>query len=338
MRSAGLLFVYAAMLSGQRVTTVKLTPGVTTALKHNPVGLRETFAVAASAGETLFVELRIAGESYAREDRLQVSGPGNTIVKPAPDADPPVDWIGLLPQSGTYFVTVTRAVKTPYVLRLTLMEPHDPRIYLGLEASQISMPAVPEKIDWKHQIFWPPIPDLAEFGRDRLEALIGTMSVSVMRVEGFKKTWGAEDDGAKRVARLEAALKSGVVTGSPADLPGQAGENAELVFFAARRVIRGPGLRAVRWVGAWDQTNSGPVDPIAYGADGITPDGQYFVRIRALASHPALPDAAHTPDRDEKQLKDFRAKMANTLDSAPPASFTPSLDKLDEIVRSFAVR
>jgi len=159
----------------------------------------------------------------------------------------------------------------------------------------------------------------------------------VMAVEGFKKTWWFDDDGPRRMARLEAALKSGVVTGSPQELPGQATEHADMVFFAARKVIHGPGLRAVRWVGAYDQTDSGPVDPIAFAADGITPDGRYFVMIRGLVSHPAVPNAASIPaERD--RLMDFRKNLARKLDSAPPASFTPSLETLDEIVRSFAIR
>jgi hypothetical protein len=108
------------------------------------------------------------------------------------------------------------------------------------------------------------------------------------------------------------------------------------VFFAARKVIYGPGLRAVRWVGAYDQTDSGPVDPIAFAADGITPDGRYFVMIRGLVSHPAVPNAASVPEGD--RLTDFRKTLARKLDSAPPDSFTPSLEKLDEIVRSFAIR
>jgi hypothetical protein len=338
MRSLGLLPFLACLLSGQELTAVRLTPGVTATLKRNPAGLRESFAVTASAGQTLLVELNIGGPYAGTDgDRIQVSGPGNRIVDLGPAGDPPLDWIGVLPQPGTYLVTVLRAVKKPYVLRLTLMDPHDPRIDLGLRASQIFLPALAKQIKWSHEIFWPVIPDLAEFGPDRLQALVGHMSVCVMTVEGFKKTWWFEDEGARRVARLEAALKSGVVNGPPQELPGQATEHADLVFFAARKVIHGPGLRAVRWVGAYDQTDSGPVDPIAFAADGITPDGRYFVMIRVLVSHPAVPNAAAIPaERD--RLVDFRKNLARKLDSAPPDSFTPSLERLDEIVRSFAIR
>jgi hypothetical protein len=299
--------------------------------------LRESFAVTANAGQTLLVEMNL-GElgPEVDHDKIQVSGPGDAIVEPGPATDPPLDWISVLPRPGTYLVTVLRGVKKPYVLRLTLMEPHDPRIDLGLRASQISLPALAKQIEWSRENFWPVVPDLADFGPDRLEALVGNVSVSVMSVEGFKKTWWLEDEGPKRVAELQAALKSGVVSGSPAKYPGQATSHADLVFFAARKVIYGPGLRAVRWVGAYDQTDSGPVDPIAFAADGITPDGRYFVMIRGLVSHPAVPDAASSPERG--RLEEFREKLARKLDSAPPTSFMPSLEKLDEIVRSFTIR
>ena len=157
-----------------------------------------------------------------------------------------------------------------------------------------------------------------------------------MTVEGFKKTWWSEQEGGARVARLEAALKSGIVAGSPQQFPGQATEHADLVFFAARKVIQGPRLRAVRWVGAYDQTDSGPVNPIAFAADGITPDGRYFVMIRGLVAHPAVSNTAYTLEGN--QLKDFREKLARKLDSAPGSSFTPDLETLDEIVRSFTIR
>jgi hypothetical protein len=342
MRSLGLLPVFACMLSGQELTAVKLTPGVTATLKRNPAGLRESFAVTGSAGQTLLVELNIGGPSaYINGDLIQVSGPGNRIVEPGPAGAPELAWMGVLPQPGTYLVTVLRGVKKPYVLRVTLMDPHDPRIDVGLRASQISLPALAKQIEWSHEIFRPVIPDLAEFGPDRWEALVGQMSVHVMTVEGFKKTWWFEDEGARRVARLEAALKSGVVTGSPGELPGQATEHINLVFFAARKVIRGPGLQAVRWVDFYDWTasDSVPVDPIGFAADGITPDGRYFVMIRGLVSHPAVPNAAFAasvPAGD--RVMDFGKKLALKLDSAPPESFTPSLETLDDMVRSFAIR
>ena len=337
MRSLGLLSVFAWILSGQGASAVKLAPGVTATLKRNPVGLKETFAVTASAGQTLLVELNLGEPRIAIDgDHIQVSAPRSGVVKPGPPTTPSLDWIGVLAQPGTYLVTVLRGVKDPYVLRLTLMNPDDPRIYLGLRASEFSLPALAKQIEWSRETFWPVIPDLADFGPDRLQAQLGNVSVWVMSVEGFNKTWWYKEEGARRVARLEAALKSGVVTGSPQEFPGQATEHADLVFFAARKVIHGPGLRAVRWVGAYDQTDSGPIDPIAFAADGITPDGRYFVMIRGLVSHPAVPRAASSPEGD--RLKDFREKLARKLDSALPASFTPSLEKLDEIVRSFAIR
>jgi hypothetical protein len=337
MRSLGLLAVFVCLLSGQESTGVKLTPGVTTTLKRNPAGLRDTFAVTAGAGQTLLAELNLGEPDAGTDgDKIHVSGPGGIALESKLNADTSLVWMSVIPQPGTYRVTVLRTAKKPYVLRLTLMEPHDPRIDLGLRASQISLPALAKQIEWKRENFWPVVPELADFGPDRLVAHVGNIEVCVMTVEGFQKTWWFEQEGPKRVARLQAALKSGAVTVSPQQLPGQATAHADLVFFAGRKVIFGPGLRAVRWVGAYDQTDSGPVNPLAYAADGITPDGRYFVMIRGLVSHPAVSNTAHSLEGD--RLNEFRAKLARKLDSAPESSFTPGLEKLDDIVRSFSIR
>jgi hypothetical protein len=337
LRNLGLLSVFACLLFGQEVTAVKLEPGATTTWTRRPSGLRETLAVTANAGHTLLVELNFGQwETGATDDKIEVSGPGGAVLEPGDGADPPFEWINKLPKQGTYHVVIVRAVKKAYALRLTLMEPHDPRIDVGVQASQISAPAIAKKIEWSRENFWPIVPEIADFGPDRLQGQAGDMSICVMNVEGFKKTWWSKDEGAKRLAALETALKTGVVSGSPRELPGQAGADADLVFFAAPKVIQGPGLRAVRWVGAYDQSDYGPVNPMAFAADGITPDGRYFVTIRGLVSHPAVSHRAS--DLGGARLKAFREKAAGTLNSAPSTSFTPSLDKLDEIVRSFAIR
>ena len=71
MRSLGLLPVLTCMLSGQQPTAVKVAPGVTTTLKRNPAGLRETFAVTARAGQTLLVELNIGGQSQTTDPGIR---------------------------------------------------------------------------------------------------------------------------------------------------------------------------------------------------------------------------------------------------------------------------
>lgn len=101
-------------------------------------------------------------------------------------------------------------------------------------------------------------------------------------------------------------------------------------------MIQGPGLRAVRWVGTYDQTNSSLVNPIQYAIDGMTPDGRYFVMIRGWVSHPAIPNKESNLEGDK--LTELRAQVARKLDAAPASSFVPDLTKLDEWVRSFAIR
>lgn len=298
MRSLSLLPVFAFMLSGQELTTIKLTPRITATLKRNPAGLRETFAVTASAGQTLLVELNIGQPDVERgDDRIQVSGPGDAAVEPEPDlVIAGYNWMNVLPQPGTYRVTLLRAVQKPYVLRLTLMDQHDPRLDLGLRASQISMPALAKEIKWSREKFFPVVPgDLATYAPDRLSAIAnaGHTSVTVTTVEGLKKTWWLADDGARRLAKLEAALKSGVITCSPEEFPGKVTDESQLesklVFFTSQKIIQAPGLRAVRWVGDYDGMDAG-FNRLSYSADGITPDGRYFVTISALIGHPAVSD------------------------------------------------
>lgn len=337
MRSLGLLVVFTCMALGQEPIAVKLLPGVTMTLKRNPAGLRESFAVTASAGQTLLVELNMANpvDAVIRDDRIQVHGPGGAELKTGLEADTRYSWMDTLPQSGTYRVTLLLAGKDPYVLRLSLMDPRDPRIDVGILGSQISIPLLAKEMTWKREEFFPVVPELAEVGPDHLVASVGDVWVFVTSVEGLKKTWWIADEGARRVARLEAALKSGVVVGSPQELPGGANDHAELVFFTCKKVIEGPGLRAVRWVGTYDQTDSGPINPMAYAADGITRDGRYFVMIRGDVSHPAAPK--RTDNFDPDRIKELREKLARKLEAAPGTSFTPGLEKLDEMVRSFSI-
>jgi hypothetical protein len=324
------------MALGQEPIAVKVAPGVATTLKRNPAGLRESFAVRASAGQTLLVELNIGEpKSGTGEEKIQVYGPGGAEVESGLGAGTYSTWMDMLPRSGTYRVTLLLVMKEPYVLRFSLMEPHDPRLDVGINGSRISIPLLGKEMTWKREEFFPVIQDLAEVGPDHLVASVGDVWVFVMSVEGVKRTWWVADEGARRVARLEAALKSSVVTGSPQELPGGANDHAALVFFACKKVIEGPGLRAVRWIGSYDQTDSGPMNPMAYAADGISRDGRYFVMIRGDVSHPAVPKPTDSFDPD--RIKDLREKLARKLDAAPETSFTPGLDKLDKIVRSFSI-
>src|SRR4051794_20126967 len=107
MRSLGLLPVFACMLSAQELTAVKLTSGVTTTLKRNPSGLRESIGVTADAGQTLLVELNLGEpEAGASGDKIQVSGPGNIDLESELSPDTSLVWMRALAKPGAYRVTV----------------------------------------------------------------------------------------------------------------------------------------------------------------------------------------------------------------------------------------
>jgi hypothetical protein len=216
------------MAFGQEPIAVKLAPEVTTTLKRSPAGLRESFAVRASEGQTLQVELNMAHpvDAVIRDDKIQVHGPGGAELKTGLGAETPYNWMDVFPQSGTYRITLLLATREPYVLRMSLMDPRDPRPDAGISGSQISIPLLAKEMKWKREEFFPVVPELAEVGPDHLVASVGDVWVFVISVEGVKRTWWIADEGPRRVARLEAALKSGVVTGSPQELPGGANEHA----------------------------------------------------------------------------------------------------------------
>src|SRR5206468_10470817 len=107
--------------------------------------------------------------------------------------------------------------------------------------------------------------------------------------EGLKKTWWIGDKGARSVASLDAAIK-GTPAISPKEFPGALNAYADLTFVARKQVLSSPSLRAVRWLGAYDQMDLSPVNPLTYAAEAITADGRFFVMFRGAVNHPAVPN------------------------------------------------
>ncbi len=93
MRSL-LLAACTSMAFSQVRIALELMPGVTTTLKRNPAGLRKSFAVTASAGQTLPVELNLANplDAIIRDHKIQVHGRGGAEVE--------TGWEPTLPTTG----------------------------------------------------------------------------------------------------------------------------------------------------------------------------------------------------------------------------------------------
>jgi hypothetical protein len=98
----------------------------------------------------------------------------------------------------------------------------------------------------------------------------------------------------------------------------------------------GSGMRFVYWASQAPL----PVDPtfLFYTYEGVTSDGKHFVTatfpVHAPVTAPVpTPSANSTP----AELNAFNAAMAQAIESADPAAFTPPLPKLDALVQSIQV-
>ncbi len=163
------------------------------------------------------------------------------------------------PSVGNLHGNALLAAQNPYVLRLSPLDPRDPRLDVGILGNQISIPLLAKEMTWKREEFFPVVSELAEVGPDHLVASVG---------DDVRRLYGLARGASRKSKRSRRACIFRLQEGDP-----------------------GPGLQAVRSVGTWDQTDSGPGTrwPMP---DGITPDGRYFVMIRARVSHPVVPSSA----------------------------------------------
>ena len=77
---------------------------------------------------------------------------------------------------------------------------------------------------------------------------------------------------------------------------------------------------------------------LIYTFQGLSSDGKYYISAILPVTHPELPDTS----RVDEQLvlngfQDYISKTVTLLNQQPAGSFTPDLNKLDELIRSIEV-
>jgi hypothetical protein len=211
-----LCYLAAAIASGQTVP-VRITAGATVSItKHIPASSREIYTLAASAGQTLLVDLENA------EGEVQVLGPGATTPLPSVDLAGKTDWMNVLAKSGTYQIAVRPTSKKPYDLLITLMDPHDPRLDPGIKPDQVSLDlgAFGGKAKLTEQPFRPRLTgELDDGWPAHLSVQNEKIEFKIMSLEGLKKRMVRDPEWTKGLGRLEAALKPGGKTVPPEQLP-----------------------------------------------------------------------------------------------------------------------
>src|SRR6185369_11174372 len=204
-------------------------------------------------------------------------------------------WMGRLPTAGTYRAVVDSPARRPYVLRLTLMNPDDPRLDPGIAPEKVSLdlsaigvreklarqPFSPTPADLPGDECWPA--SLAVVSRGKIE-------LRIMSVEAIRKAYWREkgDQWHARLALLERSLAATGRLPSPFDLPVNAINESELDFAAVEKRIDGKSSTALRWLAAFSTPASTPRNPLYYIAEGISRDGRYFLLMRAEVSTPLV--------------------------------------------------
>jgi len=333
--------VWACLAAGQEAVPVQLTPGTTAIrrLEHAPTDGRYAFSVAASRGQTLLIEWDPASMSqYDSDSKLRVFAPGER-EPPFPE-DAQGQWMHVLRQSGVYRVVLDLPAGKPYVLRMTLLDPRDPRLDPGLRPEKVWIDlaalGIHEKLSL--QPFTPPPADLTvdePWPASLAIVRTGKIEVRIMSVEAIRNTFW-RDDGSeweKRLALLERSLQPGVKPAAPFDLPMNRIDEAELDFAAVEKRVDGTWFRALRWVATFSTPPAVPRNPFTYVAEGISRDGRYFLLMRAAVTHPAAIAGPGDID-DGPELQALKAHIAGKLAAAPSSSYQPELATLDGIVAS----
>lgn len=152
-----------------------------------------------------------------------------------------------------------------------------------------------------------------------VEALTAVNETAAMEVEGLRQLLEAESD-----LTVTGTLPYLPLTNAAQALHAQ----AEYLDFAD-----GSGIRYLTQYG--QAANPVTNQELVYTFQGLTTDGAYYVAAVLPVSHPDLP--ADIEDAPAEAADDYQAYLAGVvemLNQADPASFTPALPALDEIMTS----
>jgi hypothetical protein len=177
----------------------------------------------------------------------------------------------------------------------------------------------------------------------------GHFEFRIMQVAGYKKVFETDRDGGRDMANLEAALRPGRKAVANDKLPYTYKDRWGAYIMSARpEFLEGERWRGLRWIAGYGGDEDYPSLGLGYIFEGISNDGRYFILVRADISHPDQkrlrpPSQINgTPPKTWESPgphgKEARLQLEKALVASDPASFQPSLDQLDGIIRSLRLR
>lgn len=117
--------------------------------------------------------------------------------------------------------------------------------------------------------------------------------------------------------------------------------NAQQVMHAQVQFLDFKSGKGVRYLTQFDQAPL-PVNnnELFYTFQGLTSDGKYYIAAVLPVTNPELPEGSDVSEKQAEVLNDFPGYLSDTADQLnqqPPDSFTPDLNKLDELIQSVEV-
>ena len=294
-----------------------------------PLGQAVEFKLAGNAGQFLCIN---AFDMY----RIAVQPPGGGPALKFGFGPEGIAYY-VLPQTGTYRILYAPVRQAD--IKFSFLAADDPITNPGVKPEQFS---VDFGATTKQQLSV--VPYTFDDGEDYLDSWpthLGVVSDSfefhIMTVAGYKKMFGEH----QYMDNLTAVLRSGgtqlTMHKSPSyyTIPYPVYKDGGMNMTARRQSLSGDGWRGVRWIGAFGQ-DIGCTQDLAYFFEGISNDGKYFVLIRAAIANSGA-EQRFAQDCSTSRDPELDAIFERTMTGAEPASFTPNLNDLDAVVKSFKI-
>jgi len=141
---------------------------------------------------------------------------------------------------------------------------------------------------------------------------------------------------------LRVALRNKSIPGYKDYLPFLPFWNAAMIFNSNYDYLSFKNGEGIRYLTMFAQATYPPDNTnVIYTFQGITNDGKYYISAIFPISNPILPDDGDTVITDfwafEENWPNYLLEVVNALNQQTPASFYPSMELLDDIIKSMSV-
>jgi len=328
---------------------------VTPPASFNSEPLPEHFTITAGAGQFLRVTVNLGAGNDARES-VSVQPPGSDsapLEALYKGGDCWGNFIYALRKTGIYQVEFDSAGRSGSI-DFSLLASNDPLIDPGITPGEISIDF--GSIAQKGQLAIIPYQTGCDEGDESWPTHLGLdtghFEFRVMQVAGYEKLFSTDSGGASAMANLEAALSlSSGKNLAAGKMPYIYKDRWGAYIMSARQeLLEGDGWRGRRWIAGYGGGDEDyPSSNLGYLFEGISNDGRYFILIRADISHPdqkrlrprrqILGPPGHTWEASDPKLETpARLMLEKALATDDPASFQPSLNELDAVIRSLKLK